>query len=327
MSIDRAARAVLGVDVGGTKILVGAVSQDGVIYHSQRYPMDRTSQESVLSSIEFAVRDFGQAARTGPTLFAMGVGVVGQTDPATGAWVQAMNVPIHTSVPLAARLAVQTGLPVRIDNDVHAAAMAELRLGAGREARDFIHFSVGTGLACGIVCNGQLVRGAANYAGEVGHMLVESDGDVCDQCGRRGCLEPIASGGGIVAQALARLADHPTSLLREAAAAGLLTAGTVFRAADGGDPLAGEIAGRATRAWGVAIVNLVNLLNPEMIVLGGSIFRDGWGIAALRDYVASHALPAARKSLRSIAPSRLGVTRVGLLGAAMLGWDHLREKE
>jgi predicted NBD/HSP70 family sugar kinase len=98
-----------------------------------------------------------------------------------------------------------------------------------------------------------------------------------------------------------------------------------FRAADAGDALASEIAGRATRAWGVALVNLVNLLNPEMIVLGGSVFRDGWGIAALRDSIAAHALPAARKSLRAIVPSRLGVNRVGLLGAAILGWEHLRE--
>ena len=323
----KAARAVLGVDVGGTKILVGSVGEDGTIYHSQRYPMDRTAQESVLSSIAFAVEDFYRAIRTGPTLLAMGVGVVGQADPATGTWVQAMNVPIHTSVPLAAHLAAQYSLPVRIDNDVHAATMAELRLGVGREARDFICFSAGTGLACGIVCNGQLVRGAANYAGEVGHMLVEPNGDLCDQCGRRGCLEPIGSGGGILAQVRARLADYPVSLLQEPASSGLLTAGTVFQAADAGDSLASEIAERATRAWGVAVVNLVNLVNPEMIVLGGSIFRDGWGIAALRDHVASYALPAARKSLRGIVPSRLGVNRVGLLGAAILGWEHLREKE
>jgi glucokinase len=323
--MDETRRAVVGVDVGGTKILVGSVGQDGTIYGSQRYPMDRTTQESALSSIDLAVEDFYRAVGAGPALVAMGVGVVGQADPATGTWVQAMNVPIHSSVQLAAQLEARYGLPVRIDNDVHAATMAELRLGAGRESRDFILFSVGTGLACGIVCNGQLVRGAANYAGEVGHMMVEMNGDLCEQCGRRGCLEPIGSGGGILAHVRAGLADHPASLLQEPVASGQCTAGTVFRAADAGDALASEIAGRATRAWGVALVNLVNLLNPEMIVLGGSVFRDGWGIAALRDSIAAHALPAARKSLRAIVPSRLGVNRVGLLGAAILGWEHLRE--
>lgn len=312
---------VIGVDVGGTKVLVGYVGEDGTVLRSQRYPMDRATQEYTLSSIESAVEDFVSTDWAGPAPVAMGIGLVGQTDPATGTWIRSMNLRVHTPVPLGPQLRERYGLPVRIDNDVHAATLAELRLGAGREYADFIYLNVGTGIACGVVCNGQLVRGAVNYAGELGHMVVETDGDLCDQCGRRGCLEPIASGGGMLDHVRARLADYPDSVLHAPARSGDLTVGTIFQAADAGDPLASAVTERAKRALGAALVNLLDLLNPEIVVLGGGVFRDGWGVARLRAHVATKALPAASQSLKGIVLSQLRVDRVGLLGAASLTWE------
>lgn len=153
-------------------------------------------------------------------------------------------------------------------------------------------------------------------------MAVEPDGDLCGQCGRRGCLEPIASGGGMLDQVRAQLADYPGSLLHEPARSGRLTAGDIFGATDARDALARAIAERAIRGLGVALVNLVNLLNPQVIVLGGSVFSAGWGVDRLRAYVAAMALPTASGSLQGIVPSRLNVDRVGLLGAASLAWEH-----
>jgi glucokinase len=233
-----------------------------------------------------------------------------------------MNLGVYTPIPLGSQLRDRYGLPVRIDNDVHAATLAELHMGAGREFADFIYLNVGTGIACGIVCNGQLVRGAVNYAGELGHMVVETDGDLCDQCGRRGCLEPIASGGGMLDHVRAGLADHPDSLLHDSARSGDLTVGSIFQAADAGDPLASAVTERAKRALGTALVNLLDLLNPEIVVLGGGVFRDGWGVTRLRAHVAAKALPAASQSLKGIVLSQLRVDRVGLMGAASLAWER-----
>lgn len=311
---------VIGVDVGGTKVLIGCVTRQGEIVRRQRWAMDRSDQGAALTSIEAALDGFMSSLGPGPAPLALGVGVVGQVDPATGTWVQAMNIPIGTPVPLAAYLQERYRLPVAIDNDVHAATLAEQRWGAGRGVNDFVYLSVGTGLAAGLVCNGQLVRGAGNYAGELGHMVVEPDGDRC-QCGRRGCLEPIASGGGMIAQVEKRLGDYPDSVLRQAAEGGQLTSSAVFQAADAGDPLACCVAERAVRGLGAAVTNIVNLLNPELVVLGGGVFADGWLVPRLRAFVAAEGLPAAKKSLRQIVLSPLQADLVGLLGAATLAWE------
>jgi glucokinase len=287
--------------------------------------MDRTDQQSTLSSIRSAADAFLAREWSGPAPVAMGVGLVGHTDPVRGIWLRAMNVPIDTPVSLADEFQARYGVPVSLDNDVHAATVAELQLGFGRNARDFVYLNIGTGIASGLVCNGKLVRGAANYAGELGHMIVETDGDLCAQCGRRGCLEPIASGGGMLDQVRARLADYPASVLREPSESGQLTVGVIIQAADAGDLLANQVTERALRALEVALVNLVNLVNPEMIVLGGGVFRDSWGIERLRRHVTANALPAAALSFKGIVPSRLGAAQVGLLGAATLAWEYLAE--
>jgi glucokinase len=325
--MDKTPPVVVGVDVGGTKILVGYVARDGTVFRSQRYPMDRTDQASTLSSIRSAADAFLAREWSGPAPLAMGVGLVGHTDPARGIWVRAMNVPIQSPVLLANEFQARYGLPVSLDNDVHAATLAELQLGFGRKARDFVYLNIGTGIASGLVCNGKLVRGAANYAGELGHMIVEPDGDLCAQCGRRGCLEPIASGGGMLDQVRAWLADYPASVLRKAHESGQMTVGVILEAAGAGDVLAAQVTERALRALEVALVNLVNLLNPEMIVLGGGVFHDGWGIERLRSHVTANALPTAVLSFKGIVPSQLGAAQVGLLGAATLAWEYLAEKD
>lgn len=308
---------VIGVDVGATKILVGAVTRTGQVLASRRSQINAKTQETTLESIEIAIHDFLQYW-DGPRLLAIGAGVVGQTDPQAGAWLEAMNLPIADPVSLGERLREQYGVPIALDNDVHAATLAEMRWGIGTESMDFIYLNVGTGIAAGLVFNGQLVRGTGNYAGEFGHMLVQPDGPLCP-CGRRGCVEPIASGGGMLARAQELLADFPDSTLHTQAES--LTAHSIFAAADAGDPLAIKISSAAVRALSDALVNLVNLLNPEWIVYGGGTLSDGWLIERVRHHVETKPLLMTRKSLKGILPSRLDPNQVGLLGGACLAWD------
>jgi glucokinase len=307
---------VIGVDVGATKILVGAVTQAGEILGSRRSPVNRENQSNVLQSIEAAIEAFIQNWR-GSQPLGMGIGLVGQIEPKTGTWLEAMNLPIKSPVPLGRQFSDRFGIPVALDNDVHAGALAELRWGAGKESTDFIYLNVGTGISAGLVFNGQLLRGTQNYAGEFGHMVVRPDGPLCP-CGRRGCVEPIASGGGLLARAQELLGDFPDSTLYTTQP---LTAHSIFNAADADDPLAIKLSNDAIQALSIALTNLVNLLNPEWIIYGGGVVSDGWLMERVRVNVEAQPLPMTRKSLKGILPSQLNPSQVGLFGAACLAWD------
>jgi glucokinase len=308
---------VIGVDVGATKILVGAVTQTGQVLASRRSNVNGETQETTLRSIESTLEHFLQAW-DGPRPLAIGVGLVGQTDRQAGTWFEAMNLPITDPVPLGKQLSEQHGIPVVLDNDVHAATLAEMRWGIGTKSTNFIYLNVGTGIASGLVFNGQLVRGTQNYAGEFGHMLVRPDGPLCP-CGRRGCVEPIASGGGMLARTQELLINFPDSVLRTHTEP--LTAHSIFMAADAGDLLAIQISSDAVRALSDALTNLVNLLNPEWIVYGGGTLSDGLLIERVRVNVETQPLLMTRKSLQGILPSALDTGQVGLLGAACLAWN------
>ncbi len=307
----------IGVDVGATKILVGTVTQTGNIVTSRRFKMEHETQAVTLHSIHNALESFlgdwdGLAPR------AIGIGLVGQIDPETGTWFEAMNLPIKSPVPLAGQVRDRFGIPVTLDNDVHAAALAESRWGIGTESNHFIYLNIGTGVSAGLVFGGQLLRGAKNYAGELGHMVVQPDGVTCP-CGRYGCLEPMVSGGGILARVHQELANYPDSMLHSFGDA--LTTHEIFIASDSGDPLAAKLSNDAIQALSTALTNLVNLLNPEWIVYGGGTLSDGWLIDHVRENVETGPLPMIRKSLKGIIPSHLNPEQVGLLGAACLAMN------
>ncbi len=307
---------VIGVDVGATKILVGAVTQRGEILDSRRSPINSESQAKTLQSIETSIESFIQHWH-GLSPLGIGIGLVGQIDSKTGTWLEAMNLPIKSPVPLGRQFADRFGIPVALDNDVHAATFAELRWGMGKESTDFVYLNVGTGISAGLVFNGQLLRGVENYAGEFGHMVVQPEGPLCP-CGRHGCVEPIASGGGLLSRAQKLLGDFPDSTL---CIIEPLTAHSIFNAADAGDPLAIQLSNDAVQALSIALTNLVNLLNPEWIVYGGGTLSDGWLMERVHLNVEAQPLPMTRKSLKGILPSQLDPSQVGLLGAACLAWD------
>ena len=306
--------------MGGTKILIGLVDRAGTVVCARRFAMQGASGQATLHSLESALAEFMQILPPGMAPLGVGIGLVGHTDPQAGVWLNSINLHINQPVPLGKLISSRYGLPVALDNDVHAATLAEMRLGAGQGVLDFVYLNAGTGIAAGLVINGRLARGAANYAGELGHWAVEPDGELC-ACGQRGCLEPIASGSGILAQVRARLSRGERSSLSEAAKQPNFSAGDVFRAAEAGDRLSAQVAERAVQALGIALTGLVNLLNPSLIVYGGGVVADGWLMQRAGRWATEHAMPVARSALQGIVPSQLNPVQTGLLGAASLAWD------
>jgi glucokinase len=223
-------------------------------------------------------------------------------------------------IPLAGPVAEAFGLPVVLERDTHVAALGEATYGIARGVRDFLYLTVSTGIGGAIVANGELYGGADGVAGEIGHIPVELDGPPCG-CGARGHLEAISSGSGIARQArIAIEAGSAPGLARTAQriAPVPLEARDVAAAEDAGDPVAAEIMERARRAFGAALVGLVNVFNPALIVVGGTIAREQgerW-LGPAHEAVKEEAFRVPRERVRIVAAA-LG-DDVGLLGAQPL---------
>src|SRR5205814_6760034 len=213
----------------------------------------------------------GALAARGLTVAGIGVGVPGPVD-AGVVGAPAPHAADLVGQPLGPRLAAHFGVPVFVDNDVNALALAEWLFGAGRGARSLVVLAPGTGFGAGIVLDGRLVRGMAGFGGELGHTPVKFDGPPC-WCGGRGCLALYASGRGIAESARARVAGHADAELLRAAGGNpqAITAPLVFRAAAHGDPVAASVVDEACQALGAALGTVVNGLNPEVVVITGGV--------------------------------------------------------
>jgi len=310
---------VIGVDVGGTNIRAAALDRQMTSLAQAQRPMDKTSPSTVLEGLAQCVRGVLPASRR---IAGIGVAMKGLVDHERGVMVSSTTLAMK-ELPVKSFLEDTFALPTAVDNDVHAATIGEIYYGAGRRFKDFIYLNVGTGVATGLVFGGRLYRGAANLSGEFGHTTVELwHGPLCP-CGMRGCIEAFASGPGIVTRVHERLEEYPGSLLAPSARSGRLNATEVFRAAREGDPLALLVFHDTVEYLGAGLVNLVNLLNPEAIVLGGGVFSEAdMFIEQLAKFVKAHPLRNLAASLKEIGPSSLGVNEVGLIGAASLIWEY-----
>jgi glucokinase len=237
------------------------------------------------------------------------------------------HIPEFAGRRLGAELAGRFGLPVFLDNDVNALALAEWRFGHGRGARSLVALAVGTGIGAGIVLDGRLVRGASGFGGELGHVPVDFDGPPC-WCGGRGCLVVFASGRGIAEAARARAAGSPqTALVRAAGGdARAITAPMIFAAAAGGDAVAAGVVDEACRALGAILGVVVNGLNPEVVVVTGGVAGSLAPLSArimqaAGEYAFARALAATRVA---IVP---GDKRVTMRGAAALVLYETEGKE
>jgi len=295
---------VIGVDLGGTKILAGIVERDGHVAHHREYVTPTESQEALLEAVDAAVAEL-----LDDDVGAIGFGIPSTLDQRTGKAVLPPNIPIM-GLPIRDRMRDRWQLPVAIENDANAAALAEWTAGAGRGSRFMVMLTLGTGIGGGFVLDGRLYRGLVGAGGEVGHMVIEHDGPLCQgNCHGHGHIEVLASG------------TAATKAAHEAFGPGA-DAHRLGRLANEGDVEAQEILRDLGRKLGSAIGSLVNLLNPELVVVGGGFAAAGDWVLVPADAVARReALPPAR-DLFQIVRAQLG-TMAGLVGAGLVAYEAL----
>jgi glucokinase len=311
---------VLGVDVGGTSVKISGMKRDCVPLRVERSPTITTSQAAIIESIYKAIEKYLDREAERPA--AAGMGLVGHINSKDGIWENAINIRITEPVNIRADILKKFNLPVFINNDVRMATYAEMTLGAGREAEDFIYINIGTGIAAGIVSNGRIISGVCNYAGEIGHMVYGDPARIC-KCGRKGCLEPCVSGGGLVNIAREKATADSGCSFTKTAGAENFNAGLIFREAEKGDSVAADIAETAFHAQESLVTDLVNLLNPALIVFGGGAIEKEFILNRLTEYVYKNALPVAARGLKGIRISEIDPALVGLIGAGCAAWKGL----
>lgn len=306
----------IGVDLGGTKIATVLVDGDGSILAEDRRPTEAEKGVSgVIANIAASVR--ATAGASLDRVAVAGLGAPGPLNCGQGLIYNAPNLPGWNDVPIVRLLEEEIGVPVVLENDANAAACGEWALGAGRGTRDMIYLTISTGIGGGIIIGGRIHHGRDDGAGEVGHMTILPDGPFCG-CGRRGCWEALCSGTGIAAAMRRRLAGGERSAALSLAGGdpAAVTSAHIARAAREGDATAAAVMEEAVSYMAIGIANLIHLLNPEIIVIGGGVAKLGDQLfVPLRAKVAERAYPAMVKDL-PIVPAALG-DRAGLLGAAM----------
>ncbi len=321
MSSEPRDRYIVGVDLGGTNIVVGAMQADGgrqfAIRSQPTQPerganavVDRIAQ--MIEDVIAATRAETGAART--DFLGVGIGSPGPLDRQTGIVIMTPNLGWR-DFPLRDAVATRVGLPSTLDNDANCATVGEWWCGAARGARHVIGVTIGTGIGGGLIIDGKLYHGASDVAGEIGHTTIDSTGRRC-KCGNYGCLEAYASGPAIAERAREALDDGEASLLRDLVDCDLsrLTARFVYEASTRGDPIAREVVRDTARFLGAGLANLLNIFNPDVVVLAGGVTDAGDALLEpLRGEIRRRAFRAAVDACR-IVPGALGGS-AGVIGA------------
>ncbi len=268
----------LGVDIGGTKVAAGLVDAAGEIICKGRAAMNAhgTAEEglaSVIAAMKQAM-ELGRAARPGFKLGGVGICSPGPLDPRTGVVINPPNLPCWRNFPLAEKVSSQFGVPVLVENDANAAGLAEAIWGAGRGYHAVFYATLGTGIGTGLVIDGRIYNGRTGSATEGGHVTIDHHGPKCG-CGKFGCIEVLASGPAIAVRARAKIAAAGTRGARLVELAGgnaaQIQSEHVAAAWRAGDPLAKEILAETFDLITVWLGNIIDLLEPEVIVMGGGI--------------------------------------------------------
>ena len=312
---------VVGVDMGGTKILSAVIDAEGNILGTAKLSTKADEGtpaviDRIAESIEKAI---DKSSVDNASIQAIGIGAPGPLDPETGVVIFAPNLGWR-DVPLKTELEARTGFPTFVDNDVNIGTLGEHAFGAAQGVENVVGIFVGTGIGGGIILNGELFHGASKTAGEVGHIIVKADGPRCG-CGTRGCLEAIASRTAMAKQfrkaikkkgkksVLTKLTDGDLSVIRS---------GVLVKAIRAKDKLTLKVFKKTTKYLGIGIGSIVNFLNPDMIVLGGGVVEalDDTFIDNIRTYAEKYALPNTLNGVQ-IVRAKLG-DNSGILGAAAL---------
>lgn len=314
---------VIGIDLGGTNIKGALVDGEGaIIAKLETATRANAGPEAVAGRISGIITDLEAMANDRERRVpGIGIGVPGQSDQAQGTVIFAPNLHWH-NVPLVKYLHRITRLPIFLENDANVAALGEQWRGAGRGSVNMVMITVGTGIGGGLILNGRLYSGTNGSAGEVGHTVIDPDGPQCS-CGRRGCLETLTS-----ATAMVRMAQEAidrgeeTDLVRVEN----LEAKDIFMSAEAGDKTAREIVNKAAYFLGIGLGNLINIFNPDTIVIGGGVSKAGDILfKPLRRTAMEQALDAPAAVVRII-PAELG-NDAGCIGAAKLVFQAVESQD
>jgi glucokinase len=315
------AAETIGVDLGGTKLLVGVVGADRRILHESREVAAGRTEDELLDALE---RELNEARRVRPDVVAAGLGVPCTIDRERGVAIHAVNLPI-ADLPLRDLMTERTGLPVFIDNDANVAALAEHRFGAARGARNAVVLTVGTGVGGGVIIEGRVYRGSTGAATELGHNVIDLDGPECQgNCPSRGCIESLASGTALAREGLAAAEREPGSALGRLAAGGAsITGRSVTEAAVAGDRVAVEVLALIGARLGAGVAGLANIFDPDVIVIGGGVTAGAGDLLLepVRAELRSRALPPMNKI--PVKAAELG-QEAGMIGAAAMALDEVQ---
>jgi N-acetylglucosamine repressor len=316
------ARLVVGAEYRGHDLALVLTNLDGSVLRRRLVPTATTAPRQVANALAQAVHELCEPGELSRVL-GVGIGVPGTVAMQTGVVALSLNLG-WSNVPLRQLIEQSLGLPIVVVNRCKVSAMAESTHGVGKGMDDLAYVRVGTGVGAGFVYHGELFLGAS-YAGELGHCTIDPNGPLC-RCGNRGCLEALASGPAVAARARKQLRDGHASLLNDLCAGHMesITARMVAQAAQEGDPLARQIWAETGAFLGMAIGALINLTNPQMVVLGGPVSQAGpFLIDPLREQVRRHSLSLLAQDVR-LELSTLG-SDAGPLGAATLVSGQLND--
>jgi predicted NBD/HSP70 family sugar kinase len=306
LSLDRSAGAVVGIDFGHERVhaAVSDLSRTVLAEADRAEDVDHNAEGSLDTAAELVDELLAETGLVYADVIGVGMALSGPIDHDRGAVRPTAILPGWEGLAVAAEMSRRLGdLPVHLDNDANLGALAEVTLGAGRNVRSAAYVQMSSGIGAGLIVEGRPYHGHRGIAGEIGHVLVEQQGQIC-RCGNRGCLETLASGPALVA------------LLRPSHGDGLTVEGIIEMAREG-DPGARRVIADAGRAVGQVVAGLCNLFNPEMVVIGGDLSTAGELLLdPLRESIDRYALPTATERLEVVA-GELG-ERANLLGALAL---------
>ncbi len=312
---------VIGVDLGGTKLLAGVVDADLHVHHRVHRSVHGLGQRELLEMAVDAVEE--ARAATTSEVTAVGFGIPCLIDQRRGVATMAVNLPLR-DVPFRDLMAERLGLPVEVDNDGNVAALAEWRAGAARGATDVVLLTIGTGIGGGLILNKAPFRGSIGAGAELGHITIDLDGPPCQGfCPNNGCLETLASGTALGREGRRIAAERPDSALGRALADGReITGALITELAHDGDPAAVEALTFIGTNLGVGIASFMNIFDPDVVVIGGGVIAAGeLLLAPARAEAERRALPTVAKHAR-IVPAQFG-TEAGLVGAAALAFEGM----
>jgi glucokinase len=307
-------REAIGVDLGGTKMLLGVVDRGSKVLWESREASHGHSENEL---VEMLVREVAEARAAKPDVDSIGLGIPATINHDKGIAISAVNLPLD-NLPIREIVSERTGLPVAVDNDANVAALAEHLYGAARGAENAVMLTIGTGIGGGLILDGEVYRGAAGAGAELGHTVIAMDGPRCQgNCPGRGCIETLASGTALGREGRLAAEREPDSTLATMLADGREIEGrAITEAALGGDRTAIGVFELIGRRLGVALTSFANIFEPEVIVLGGGVMAAGdLLLEAARRELSERALPPMNRT--PVVAAELGPD-AGMIGAAAM---------